>query len=229
MPCHHYRVVTCWTVEAAAEEVAAIAREPESLVRWWPAVFLNVAKLESARDFGVGSVVQYRTKGWLPYTARFYSRIQELAYPHRCRVLVWGDFKGELNCQIQQVGSRSRIRFDWDVRAQKPLLRYLSFLFKPIFHWNHTWVMDQGSRSLALELARRRSPLSLALAPPGPTFPYGPRYQRLRNLLVFRCLFQDSSSHGDAQRQPGEEGQGFRPEGAGGKSRSPAVPLSSVL
>jgi len=29
------------------------------------------------------------------------------------------------------------ITYDWRIRADKPLLRYLSFVFKPIFSANH--------------------------------------------------------------------------------------------
>jgi hypothetical protein len=37
------------------------------------------------------------------------------------------------------------------------LLRYLSFVFKPLFAANHRWAMAQGERSLRAEMARRRS------------------------------------------------------------------------
>jgi len=30
---------------------------------------------------------------------------------------------------------------DWRIRAEKPLLRYRSFLVKPVFGANHRWVM----------------------------------------------------------------------------------------
>jgi hypothetical protein len=49
-----------------------------------------------------------------------------------------------------------KVTGDWDIRADKPLLRYLSFLFKPIFSANHRWAMARGEESLRLELGRRR-------------------------------------------------------------------------
>jgi hypothetical protein len=48
------------------------------------------------------------------------------------------------------------ITFDWKLVAEKPLLRYLSFLFKPIFSANHRWAMARGEESLKRELARKR-------------------------------------------------------------------------
>ena len=49
------------------------------------------------------------------------------------------------------------ITYDWRLRAEKPLLRNLSFLLKPLFEANHRWAMAQGEESLKLELARRRA------------------------------------------------------------------------
>jgi hypothetical protein len=41
--------------------------------------------------------------------------------------------------------------------ADKPLLRYLSFALRPAFEANHRWAIEQGLRSLELELARGRA------------------------------------------------------------------------
>lgn len=48
------------------------------------------------------------------------------------------------------------IVYDWRIRAAKPLLRYLSFLLKPVFSVNHRWAMARGEESLKAELARRK-------------------------------------------------------------------------
>jgi len=62
--------------------------------------------------------------------------------------------------------------YDWRIRAEKPILRTLSFLLKPLFSANHRWAMARGEESLALELARRRAISAAARAqvppPPGP-------------------------------------------------------------
>jgi hypothetical protein len=49
------------------------------------------------------------------------------------------------------------VTYDWLLRADKPLLRRLSWLLKPIFAANHRWAMARGEESLKLELARRRA------------------------------------------------------------------------
>jgi hypothetical protein len=39
--------------------------------------------------------------------------------------------------------------------SSKPLLKYLSFLFKPLFSANHRWAMEQGRRGLQKEIDQR--------------------------------------------------------------------------
>jgi hypothetical protein len=65
------------------------------------------------------------------------------------------------------------ITYDWRIQAQKPLLRKLSLLLRPVFEANHRWAMAQGEESLRLELARRRASSNdqrrMVPPPPGPT------------------------------------------------------------
>jgi hypothetical protein len=70
----------------------------------------------------------------------------------------------------QPAGAEVIITYDWKIRADKPLLRYLSFMMKPFFAANHRWAMRKGLESLRLELARRHapSPEARALIPPPP-------------------------------------------------------------
>jgi hypothetical protein len=68
------------------------------------------------------------------------------------------------------------ITYDWRIKANKSVIRSLSFLLKPIFASNHRRTMRRGEESLKLELARRHAatPAEAARipAPPRPAFPY---------------------------------------------------------
>jgi hypothetical protein len=67
----------------------------------------------------------------------------------------------------------TNIRYDWRIRVDKPLIRYLSWLLKPLFASNHRWAMAKGEESLRLELARRKalseSQREAIAPPPDPT------------------------------------------------------------
>jgi hypothetical protein len=171
MASNEYHFITHWQVEGTVEEVSNILEDTPSLVRWWPSVYLAVQVLESGDESGMGKVVDLTTKGWLPYTLRWQSRLIESRRPHGFTLKASGDFVGLGIWSFEQDGRRVRIVYDWRVRAEKPFLRIFSFLLKPLFSANHRWSMAQGQNSLRLELARRRSKTvaDLAQIPPPPS------------------------------------------------------------
>ncbi len=175
-----YHFTTLWRAEATREMVYAILYDAPDLVRWWPSVYLEVTELEAGDSNGLGKVVSLYTKGWLPYTLRWQFRVTEIKPDKRGFALeAWGDFVGLGDWTFEQDGSWVNITYDWQVRADKPLLRRLSALMKPIFSANHVWAMQQGEKSLRLELARLAAGADVATPPPpGPTFAWFIRRSR---------------------------------------------------
>ena len=153
-----YHFVTDWRVAGRSEDVAAVLSDPLDLPRWWPSVYLEARELEAAGPDGTGQVVDLLTRGRLPYTLRWQFRVTEADPPGRLGLTAWGDFSGEEGLwTIAQQGPDVTLRYDWRVRAEKPLLRRLSWLLRPLFAWNHRWAMAQGEASLRREMARRRA------------------------------------------------------------------------
>jgi hypothetical protein len=167
---NEYAFVTHWRVEGSVEEVSDILQDGPGLVRWWPSVYLEAQQIVAGDARGEGSVVDLFTKGWLPYTLRWRLHVTESRFPHGFSLDASGDFVGRGVWTFEQDGSYVNITYDWRVHADKPLLRFGSFIFKPIFAANHHWAMARGEESLKLELRRRhaRTPAELAAIPPPP-------------------------------------------------------------
>ena len=157
MTSNEYHFITKWRVEGTIEEVADVLSEAEALPRWWPSVYLAVEVLNPGDKDGIGKTVSLHTKGYLPYTLRWQFRVTESRYPHGFSLEAWGDFVGRGIWTFEQEGRFADITYDWRIRADKPLLSSLSFIFKPIFAANHRWAMARGEESLKVELARRRA------------------------------------------------------------------------
>lgn len=155
MSANDYQFVTHWRVESTVEEVSDVLGNAVDLTRWWPSVYRAVKELKPGGPGGVGRVVELHTKGWLPYTLHWYFRITESRRPYGFSLEAWGDFDGGGIWTFQQDGTAVNITYDWRIRAEKPLLRYFSFLLKPIFSANHRWAMARGEESLRAELGRR--------------------------------------------------------------------------
>lgn len=152
---NEYHFITRWRMEGRVEEVYRLLSNAPDFVRWWPKVYLDVKELEPGDQNGIGKVMSLHTKGWLPYTLRWQYRVTEVNFPDGFAFEANGDFVGRGIWKFKQDGNYVNMTFDWQIRADKPLLRYLSFLLKPLFSANHRWAMAQGERSLRAELARR--------------------------------------------------------------------------
>jgi len=167
-----YHFISRWRVDGTCGEVADVLGDPLALAEWWPSVYLQVEELRPPDAHGVGRRVRLHTKGWLPYTLRWEFEVVESRYPYGFTLIAAGDFEGRGVWTFEQDGACVDITYDWRISAEKPLLKNLSFVLKPVFEANHRWAMAQGEESLTLELARRRATSDAARArvpaPPGP-------------------------------------------------------------
>jgi polyketide cyclase/dehydrase/lipid transport protein len=164
-----YAFLTTWRVRAAADEVFDVLADPLALKRWWPSVYLDVNELKPGAPDGAGRVIGLYTKGWLPYTLRWNFTVTESTRPRGFKLTAHGDFEGTGVWTIRQDGDFVEATYDWRISAEKPLLRYGTLVFRPIFAANHRWAMARGLESLELELRRRRGEVAVP-DPPGPTF-----------------------------------------------------------
>ena len=153
---NNYHFVTHWEIPGTCEGVSDVLADPMDLPRWWPSVYLNVEQLRPPDGRGLGRRVRLLTRGRLPYTLRWEFEVVESRHPHGFTIDASGDFDGRGVWTFAQRAGLVDVTFDWNIRAEKPLLRYLSFLLKPIFEANHRWAMAQGEICLKRELSRRQ-------------------------------------------------------------------------
>lgn len=174
MAANDYEFLTGWRVQGTAGEVYDILSRADDLPRWWPSVYLAVQIVERGRDDGVGERVRLFTKGWLPYTLRWEFVVTEAKRPTRLALAASGDLVGTGVWTLTPRGGEVDVSFLFRIHADKPMLRSLSWVLKPVFAANHRWAMARGRESLELELRRRRAASDEERArippPPGPTF-----------------------------------------------------------
>src|SRR4051812_2313665 len=133
-PANYYEFCTRWRVHAMLQETSDILANALDLPRWWPAVYL------SAKEVGCGPrgpVIEFCTRGRLPYTLRWRAHAVENRAPFGLTFDAEGDFVGRGIWTLSQHGEHVELKFDWRVEAKKPLLRWLSPLLRPVFVQNH--------------------------------------------------------------------------------------------
>lgn len=157
MASNDYRFVTQWRVRGDISTVYTVLADARDYVRWWPDVYLAIEQDTEPGPDGLGASGVLFTKGWLPYRLRWRYTTIANDPPHGFTIEASGDFVGTGTWTLTPDGDWTDVRFVWDVRADKPLLRGLSWLLKPVFTANHQWAMRRGKLRLEEELRRLRT------------------------------------------------------------------------
>lgn len=154
MSVNEYYMPTNWRIKGDIQEVYEVCSNFLDYKRWWPHVYLDVQVAGIDEEIG-NEVFAIFSKGWLPYTLRWNSCKTHEDPPHTLSLKATGDLIGRGTWKFEQDGEYVNVRFDWYVNAEKPLLKYLSPVMKPIFRANHYWAMGKGLECLIQELERR--------------------------------------------------------------------------
>jgi uncharacterized protein YndB with AHSA1/START domain len=146
-----YSFVTHWHFAAPRarvwEELDAAARYP----LWWPSILEYRDLTPTTR--GAGARAERVVKGVLPYRLRYTTTVTAYEPPREIAYDAAGDLAGRGRFVLEDEGAGTHVTFHWDVATSGFWLNLLAPLLKPLFAWNHNWVMAQGERGLAQWLA----------------------------------------------------------------------------
>lgn len=148
-----YVFVDEWDVAAPPEAVYAALADARTYPQWWRPVYLEV---EADGPPAVGQVAQQHFKGRLPYHVRTRSRVVAMDPPRRIEGEVDGDLRGRGVWTLTPTAQGTHVRFDWQVHADRPLLRALTPVLRPLLRWNHDWAIARAIEGLE-PYARRTS------------------------------------------------------------------------
>jgi len=146
VPAHHYHFITSWWVDAPIEVVWAALSDARTYLEWWPQVYLEV-RVEG-EGLSPGRRSHFRTRGWLPYELHWTATVARVEPPRYLESIASGDFVGRGEWFLEPRRGGTQVRLDWEVDAEKPLLRSLSPILKPLFRWNHGWAMRRAMEGL---------------------------------------------------------------------------------
>lgn len=137
MPANEYAFLTRWRVEGSPEEVYRAIEDTDAYPRWWGRVWLAVERVEEGDADGTGRRYKLFTQGRRPYRLRWESRTAEKVFPSRIAIEAAGDFVGRGVWTFKPDGAVTNVTYDWRLRADKAVIRALSFALKPLYRWNH--------------------------------------------------------------------------------------------
>lgn len=141
-----------WKIPFSIEVVFDALATPVTFPDWWQGVYLKATPLDpAARRIAV------LTKGWLPYKLRWTIETIRMEKPSLIEFKASGDFETDLSKWIlRPEGTGTLVTLDWNPKVEKPIVKLLSPVLKPVFEWNHHWAMNRGEKQLAEYLKNSR-------------------------------------------------------------------------
>ena len=135
------------------------SHRPKEFPVWWQGVYLSHHEpLDGAGDEPkVGTRIAAVARGRLPYILRFTIETTALQKPRLIAFKATGDFETDDSRWIlTPKGSGTHVVLDWNPIVEKPVVKLLSPLLKPVFRWNHNWTMVRGQRQIVDYLSKQR-------------------------------------------------------------------------
>jgi uncharacterized protein YndB with AHSA1/START domain len=154
-----YRFLTTWLLDAERERVWEAIFASERWPEWWRGVE-GMLEIEPGDEDGVGQLARYTWRSKLPYELEFEMRTTRVERPH----LIEGEASGELTGigrwrlfehAADAGGPTTAVVYEWRVRTTRAWMNLLAPIARPIFAWNHDYVMRNGGEGLARLLGCR--------------------------------------------------------------------------
>jgi hypothetical protein len=155
-----YRFEDHWHVPFPIETVWEVLSRPEEYPVWWRGVYLSARKIDRPLGLGPRSPVAVIARGWLPYELSFTIETVTLRKPDLIEFKASGDFVTDASrWLLEPEQSGTFVTLEWNPRVEKPVVKLLSPVLKPLFRWNHNWSMRRGERQLSeyLRTSRRNA------------------------------------------------------------------------
>jgi quercetin dioxygenase-like cupin family protein/uncharacterized protein YndB with AHSA1/START domain len=140
-----YVFVDEWDVAAPPEAVFSALADARTYPVWWRPVYIDV---ESDGPAALGKESRQHFKGRLPYHLHTRSVITVLEPPRTITGEVDGDLRGTGTWTLTPTASGTHVRFDWQVHADRRLLRVLTPVMRPLLRWNHNWAIARAMAGL---------------------------------------------------------------------------------
>lgn len=149
-----YEFLTTWVLDAPREEVWDAIWDSERWPEWWPGV-VEAVELDPGTPCGIGRRGRYAWRSRIPYPVRFEVVSTLVERPQALEGEAQGDLEGTGAWSFEDSEGATTATYAWNVRTTKPWMNAVAPLARPVFRWNHDYVMRRGGTGLAQLLGVR--------------------------------------------------------------------------
>jgi hypothetical protein len=153
-----YAFLTTWLLGCERDRAWQAIYDSEAWPGWWRGVE-RVVEIAPGDENGVGQVSRYTWRSKLPYELEFEMRTTRVDRPRLLEGRAEGELTGAGRWRLFEQdgldGSITVVVYEWNVATTRPWMNVLAPIARPVFAWNHDWVMRNGGQGLARLLGCR--------------------------------------------------------------------------
>jgi hypothetical protein len=143
-----YRFLTTWLLESPREPVWDAIYDQARWPEWWRGVE-EVEEVRPGEDGGLGSVSRMVWKSLLPYRVGFQVTTTQVERPRLLQADAVGELAGIGRWRLIEEGGITAVLYEWNVATTKRWMNLIAPIARPVFEWNHDWVMSRGAEGIA--------------------------------------------------------------------------------
>jgi polyketide cyclase/dehydrase/lipid transport protein len=143
-----YRFLTAWLLDAPRESVWEAIYDQKAWPTWWQGVE-EVVELDPGEKDGLGSRSRMVWRSLLPYNLVFETHTVRIERPNLIEGQVDGELAGTGRWRLYEEDGATAALYEWNVRTITAWMNLLAPIARPIFAWNHDWVMARGGEGIA--------------------------------------------------------------------------------
>lgn len=161
-----YSFDTVWRLRAPLDVVWLAIVDSDAWPAWWQGV-VRVEALAPGDERGVGARRRFVWRSQLPYTLSFEMETLRVEPMTLIEGRATGELEGTGTWRCEEDGGVTAVRYEWRVRTTRWWMNLLSPIARPLFAWNHDYVMRNGGEGLARLLSAKLLENRSGASPPG--------------------------------------------------------------
>jgi uncharacterized protein YndB with AHSA1/START domain len=143
-----YEFLTTWLLDSPREPVWEAIYDQASWPSWWRGVE-EAVEVRPGDENGVGTVSRMAWKSLLPYRVEFELTTTHVEPPHLLQADAVGELSGIGRWRFYEEDGVTAALYEWNVATSRAWMNLLAPVARPIFEWNHDWVMARGGQGIA--------------------------------------------------------------------------------
>jgi uncharacterized protein YndB with AHSA1/START domain len=143
-----YRFLTTWLLDAPRERVWDAIHDQKSWPSWWRGV-VDVVEHDPGDEQALGSRARITWRSRRPSELVVETHTTRVERPHLLAGEAEGELAGNGTWRFYEQDGITAATYEWNVRTTKPWMNLLAPVARPVFAWNHDWLMKQGGAGIA--------------------------------------------------------------------------------